>query len=300
MEETKTINLAYRALSDIKYDFYKFPDGETHIKFAEELDRKQDYTVICRITNSEDLWILMQVGHILNTVKVVWDLKILYLMSMRMDRIITFRESFTLELVADAINRMEPRTVYIFHPHSLRTMLEIKNSQYLDNLLPTVVHLEELFYNPWIGEGHTAICYPDKGAYDRYTLDHGFRYRDAGNKPGVIVLKKVRDPETGQIKSIDFDEIKDVSEAVQPKRITVLDDLCDAGGTFVKAAKLLRKRFPHSELFIFVRHMVNPLGIENLAKAYDSVYFTNSYSDFHDVNIPQNVFMYDVFSDMKD
>ena len=298
MEETKTINLAYRALSDIKYDVYKFPDGETHIKFTEELDRKQDYTVICRITNAEDLWILMQVGHILNTVKVVWDLKILYLMSMRMDRIITFRESFTLELVADAINRMEPRTVYIFHPHSLRTMLEIKNSQYLDNLLPTVVHLEELFYNPWIGEGHTAICYPDKGAYDRYTLDHGFRYRDAGNKPGVIVLKKVRDPETGQIKSIDFDEIKDVSEAEQPKRIAVLDDLCDAGGTFVKAAELLRKRFPDSKLFIFVRHMVNPLGIENLAKAYDYVYFTNSYSDFKGVAFPENVFPYDIVSDL--
>ena len=294
METSKTINLVQKGLSEVKYDIIKFPDGETHVKFDEELDRKQSYTVICRITNAEDLWTLMQVGHILNTSKVMWDLKILYLMSMRMDRVISFRESFTLELVAQTINSLHPYAVYVFHPHSIRTMYDIEHCNYLDNSIDSVNNMEEKIYNPWIGEGRTAICYPDKGAYDRYTMDQGFRWRDAANKPAVITLTKVRDVNTGQIKSIEVGNITGLAEGEVPKTITVVDDLCDAGGTFVGAAKVLREKFPTSKINIFVRHMVNPVGVENLSKAYDWVTFTNSHNDFSYETLPGNVNVFDI------
>lgn len=300
METIKKINLISRGLSEVKYDIIKFPDGETHIKFAEELDRKQVYTVICRITNAEDLWILMQVGHILNTVKVVWDLKILYLMSMRMDRIISFRECFTLDLVASMINSLKPYCVYVLHPHSSRTMLLINNCQTLDVFSPSITETEAKIYNPRAGMGKTAICYPDKGACDRYTMDQGFTWRGVVNEPAVITLKKVRDLETGNIKSIEVDNITGLAENEVPTVITVVDDLCDAGGTFIGAAKLLREKFPSAEINIFVRHAVNHIGVINLSENYDKVYLTNSYSSFDGLHIPMNkVVVCDVVSEIS-
>lgn len=51
--------------SDVKYEVIQFPDGEPHI-VLNGIDRKDDLTVVCRVCNPTDLFILMQVGDILN------------------------------------------------------------------------------------------------------------------------------------------------------------------------------------------------------------------------------------------
>lgn len=43
---------------------------------------------------------------------------------------------------------------------------------------------------------------------------------------------------------------------------------------------------------IFVTHMVNPKGIENLSKTFRHVYFTNSYKDWN--NLPENCTIFEV------
>lgn len=52
------------------------------------------------------------------------------------------------------------------------------------------------------------------------------------------------------------------------------------GGTFCGIAEEIRKIKPDASLSIFVTHMVNPRGIENLSKTFDHVWFTNSYKDW--------------------
>ena len=47
------------------YEVISFPDGEKHLKIN-QLDRKEDVEVICRITNSDELFLLMQLSDILN------------------------------------------------------------------------------------------------------------------------------------------------------------------------------------------------------------------------------------------
>jgi len=292
----KTINLIHPNNSDCKYEVITFPDGELHLKFGEELNRKEDYMVVCRITNADDLFLLMQAANILNNIGVVWELRILYLMGMRMDRIISFREPFTLKILTNIINGLGAYSVSVFHPHSNRTLLDIKNGTVCDGCSNELKAIEEGIYNPVIS--NTAICYPDAGAKERYLLD-GFEYRDAQYKPDIITLKKVRDLDTGAIKSIEFEE---TPHTTNYKSITVVDDLCDAGGTFVGAAELLRQTFPEAKLYIFVRHMVNPKGIKNLSEHYDSVYFTNSYRDWDTYSLaplPNNVNIIDVISDLS-
>ena len=68
-----TLNLVNKEKSDISYEIITFPDGEPHIKLI-DLDRKKDVSIICRIANPTDLFILMQVGNILNRQGIIFDI----------------------------------------------------------------------------------------------------------------------------------------------------------------------------------------------------------------------------------
>lgn len=120
------------------------------------------------------------------------------------------------------------------------------------------------------------ILLPDAGAKERYS------YLDCYNP---ITCSKVRDLATGKITDIKIDN----PESITDKPIVILDDLCDGGRTFVEIAKAVRAIKPNVELSIFVNHMVNPKGIENLSKNFNHVWFTNSYKDWQNEILPNNV-----------
>jgi hypothetical protein len=61
----QVLNLIRPEKSSVKYRVIQFPDGEPHI-VLENIDRKDNLSVICRVCNPTDLFILMQVGDILN------------------------------------------------------------------------------------------------------------------------------------------------------------------------------------------------------------------------------------------
>lgn len=72
------LNLIRPEKSDVKYEVIQFPDGEPHI-VLNGIDRKDDLTVVCRICNPTYLFILMQVGDILNRQGILFGLDIVYL-----------------------------------------------------------------------------------------------------------------------------------------------------------------------------------------------------------------------------
>jgi ribose-phosphate pyrophosphokinase len=252
------INLIDLERSEVKYTLTTFPDGEPHIKL-DPIDRKDNYQVVCRITNPNELFILMQVGNILNRQGVEWSLIISYLMSARMDRVISFNEAFTLEIVANIINSLNPAEVELFEVHSDRATKLIHNSH------------NKLLDHDFDG---VTPCYPDHGAYDRY--------HDSLGELGTIILNKKRNLETGKIQSIEFAR----KTACGSSDIWVVDDLCDAGGTFVGSAKLLKEVYPNNKICICVAHLVNPVGLKNLAENFDKVVITNSYKDWDVTEFP--------------
>lgn len=54
-------------------------------------------------------------------------------------------------------------------------------------------------------------------------------------------------------------------------------------------AQLLGFHYPDRERHIYVTHMVNPKGITTLSENYKKVYFTNSYKDWDNEVLPNNV-----------
>lgn len=253
----QTINLIHPEKSEVKFEIIQFPDGEPHFKFTDDLDRKDKYQVECRITNPIDLFIVCQVADILDRLSVQWKLNIYYLMSMRMDRVISFNESFSLKVVADILNLFHPEKVEVLEPHSLRTIKEINNSK-------AVTEIPSFDFSDFI------VVFPDKGAQERYSNMDFSDY--------VVTCNKVRDPNTGKLLSFEITNPEVIERAPAEMPFMVIDDLCDGGGTFVGIANLLKNY--NRKRNITVTHLVNEKGIKNLCENYDDVTVTNSYKDW--------------------
>lgn len=274
------LNLVHPEKSDIDYSISRFPDGEVQITIG-KFDRKHPITVGCRITSAEELFILMQVIDILERQEVVYSLEIFYLMGMRMDRVMDFSRPFTLKIVGDILHNCKANKIVFTEIHSNRIYkLYPQDYRFRD---PSKINYFSLLVNR-IDEEEALntetfqIVFPDEGAYERYgnmINTHSF------NKHSAIKCKKVRDLETGKIQSIEVLN----PQLLDGRPLLIIDDLCDAGGTFIGVAEALRK---HTDVLmdIFVIHMVNPKGIENLSKTYRRVWFTNSYKDWE--NLPEN------------
>ncbi len=247
----------------VGYDVISFPDGEKHLKI-DELDRKNSVRIVSRITNSDDLFLLMQLSDILNRQCVeVEEVVIPYLMTMRCDRLFSFEQPFSLGIVANVINSFKAKIVRIVEPHSYASLRLIERS------FPQWVDYK-------IG-GDFVSCLPDKGSVDRYNSS---RY-----SVSPIICSKVRDVNTGKLSGFRIEAIGGYKEG---DNIVVVDDLCDGGGTFIGIAEELRKLNP-GRLTLSVVHAIQKQGIERVAKVYDEVIISNSYMDWDKIDLPENV-----------
>lgn len=266
-----TIDLRNVNDSDIKYRNQAFPDGEPHITL-EAFDRKEVYKVITRISNPSDLFLLLQVGDILDRAEVEWSLVVTYCMSMRMDRVVHYEEAFSLKIVANMLNSMNFTSATFVEPHSSRLLSLVRNAKAARPMMDKVSIMQNI----------STICYPDHGAMERNSSYVGREF--------CICLKKVRDLEdkNSRIKSLD---IEYSPNEITNNTITIVDDLCDAGGTFCMAADLLRKKYPGVKLSILVTHLVNPVGLKNLCTTFDEVYISDSYKDWDKESTYSNLFV---------
>ena len=262
------LNLVHLEDSDIKYSISRFPDGEVQISLG-DFSHKEQIQVKCRITNAEDLFILMQVLDILDRHEVSYVLSIYYLMGMRMDRVMNFNRPFTLKIVLNSLKNCNADNIEILEPHS---------DIYYDYRFGgkfTELYIEGSPSNT-VWHGYQMVL-PDVGAKERYD----FQYVGT-----ALTCNKVRDLTTGKILEIKIDN----PEVISDKSLLILDDLCDGGDTFCGIAKAFNAlNIPKERLNIAVTHMVNPKGIKNLSENFNHVWFTNSYEDWE--NLPENVTM---------
>ena len=259
------INLINKDKGDIVYDIINFSDGEKHIKFITEINRKDSVKVICRITSMDELFILMQVGDILNRMEVEWALVITYLMGMRMDRVMSFNEAFSLKIVTKTINDMHPDAVFVVEPHSDRTLKLINNSTPLMNRFA-----EAAMTDP---EHNYMIVFPDAGAK--------LRYGEAlENKVPMMTCHKKRDPATGKLSGFGIDNPEVLNEYPECNAFFVIDDLCDGGGTFCGIADQLKELRPDFHRTLAITHAVAARGIYKVMDYYNDLFITNSYADW--------------------
>lgn len=254
------LNLINKEKSDIDYSISRFPDGEVQITLG-EFSHKESIVVKCRITNAEELFILAQIMDILDRHDVLYTVEIYYLMSMRMDRVMDFNRPFSLMIVAKMLKMFKARKIYILEPHSNRLLWDM--SFFRELPCSETWQLKTDFFSTH------QILFPDAGARTRYEKNLNSKYPS-------IFCSKIRDVNTGKLSGFKIENPEDIKY----DQIMIIDDLCDGGGTFCGIASAVREVTPNISLSIFVTHMVNPRGIENLSKTFDHVWFTNSYKDW--------------------
>lgn len=97
------------------------------------------------------------------------------------------------------------------------------------------------------------ICFPDRGAsnrgYDTFGLDS-------------FILDKKRNQSTGEIEGLEYNGTLDL----KAKSVLILDDLCDRGGTFMKACDLL-KYLGVSKVYLFTTHGIYSGGTSIIFEA---------------------------------
>ena len=264
------LNLVHEEKSDIKYKIGRFPDGEPTFETLSDLGQHIDCVeILTRITCMDDLFILSLACDILERWEIKCDVKISYLLTQRMDRVMNMNRPFSLKTMIKFLATLNIYRLYIYEVHSKVTnnlYFSIKRKVMFSNGMCNLIHLFKT--NETL---NATVVFPDQGAAKRYQ-DY-FRYKDA------VCFEKVRDLESGKI--LDIKPTDDISPIRNKKRFFIIDDLCDGGSTFIKIKEYLTNTFGNDiQVDIVVYHIVNQKGIERLLENFDNVYTTNSYSDW--------------------
>lgn len=115
------------------------------------------------------------------------------------------------------------------------------------------------------------LIYVDKGASQRIgALKSLFNF----NNYNEIFCEKKRNLITGEILSLEIE-----CEDLENLPCIIIDDLVDAGGSFINCIKKLQTIKGYTESYLIVTHGIFSKGIEPLAKYFKRIYCTNSYKD---------------------
>jgi ribose-phosphate pyrophosphokinase len=243
------------------YDFksFIFPGGEAHIKLQLV---QQPVRLSTRIKKTDDFMLLLLATDALKRMGVK-DIQVLmpYLPYARQDRVMVEGEPLSVKVIADIINSQGYSKVTVYDPHSDVAMALINNSRAIPNydFVSSVI------------EDDSLIISPDAGAYKKI-----FKLCDEINYKGQIVLcNKIRDVNTGFIKSITVDQ-----GDLLGKDCYIIDDICDGGGTFNLLARELKLR-NCGKVFLVVSHGIFSVGLKELCDNLDHIYTTNSFMDIN-------------------
>lgn len=191
------------------------------------------------------------------------SLEMPYLPYARQDRVCNPGEALSVKVVADFINSLGFKNVYVWNIHSDVGVALINNLRHV-NLNNAAYRLVNVFHN----KDTTVLVSPDAGAMKK-TLDFAKQY---GYK-NVICADKSRDVLTGNITGINVRNIsiKDLSMF----NLLVLDDICDGGRTFIELAKAINDLSSCQSLSLYVTHGIFSAGTKELAKHYNRIYTSN-------------------------
>ena len=201
-----------------------FPNNELLLKTDYLNTLEEPFNINFSFYNNQDiLELLFVLAHLDDIHQTNYDLYIHYMPYSRMDR----NENgncFSLKHICSLLNKfvVNACNVYIVEPHSDVT-LKLLNAERINVITPLMKHI--LLKHPDIN----MICYPDKGAKQRF--------QDDEVELPVVFCNKVRDFDTGNIIGLELDG--DIN--VKDKNILILDDLCSKGGTFYHTANKLKE-----------------------------------------------------------
>jgi len=189
------------------------------------------------------------------------DLSLGYIPYARQDRVCYVGEAFSAEVMANLINSMEFKVVYVEDPHSNVITNLIKNCRIKSQLACFSETMPK-------GAKYDYIIAPDKGATEKAK-------RIASSlQTGFLQANKIRNPDTGNIEGIELEKAVDLTG----RSVIIVDDICDGGRTFIELSKSLKPYSDHynpATIDLYITHGIFSKGKEILLECFDNIYTHN-------------------------
>lgn len=221
-----------------------FPDNTSQVwKLSPKTFKFGHAKVRWEFSHEGEFMHLAQLKDLLDFYRVPASLELPYLPYGRQDKLVGNETTFALRTFMTMLNRLHFDSVQIEDPHSEIALLHITNS--------SAVYPREKLYDAMTQTDSDLVCYPDKGAREKYSKV----YPTFQNM--VIYGDKVRDQLSGQITS--YKVIGDPAG----KSVMIVDDICDGGMTFKMLAQDLLAAGA-KEVNLFVSHGIFSRGVRTL------------------------------------
>jgi phosphoribosylpyrophosphate synthetase len=233
-------------LNKIPVNVTMFPDNTSQVWKVEGAELDNLNVIEWEFDHEGELFHLVQLVDLLRDYGINdIGLTVPFLPYGRQDKDISNESTFALRSFAKVINRLHLNFVETLDAHSLVGKECIEGfwsrspSEYI---LKTISHLGDV----------TAICYPDKGAFDRYS-------KMLPEWDNCFVCEKVRDQKTGEITGMEWVRRAKSLEG----NVLIIDDICDGGRTFTEAAlKLLYNGI--DKVYLYTTHGIYSRGLQVL------------------------------------
>lgn len=240
----KILDLTAPERSDIRYQRFSFPDGQPHFELPhpEDIGTLERVEVLCRIRSAADIVDVGLAMDVLLASSLAFDqisrsisLNVAYMLGARMDRRISPRHPFTLNVISDLLKVAAHGAdrVRVLDPHSPETLRQLYDERDSESPMRAEAippdRLVKLALEHF-GDDATIVI-PDAGAVTRTTAI----VERLGLKNAIARCVKKRDSATGKLSGFALEE-----GDVAGKDCLIVDDLCDGGGTFSGIAEVLR------------------------------------------------------------
>lgn len=253
---------------EIAVETGRFPDGAVWAKVVGTLPVTASLLQIraAAMKNMDDF---MLVAQVVEAVRHCCDvrfshLELPWLPYARQDRHMQPGDSLALKVFARQLNQLAFDKVWVLDPHS-------EAAAAIDNLVAIPQErclLQSETLADALRKRELQLVAPDAGALKKIHA-----VAQAVGAEGFATLTKQRNVVTGELTGFRL-----VDGDVKGKAVLIVDDLCDAGGTFIGSAQVLRDAGARS-VSLYVTHGIFSRGVENLLnQGIDRIYTTTSFA----------------------
>lgn len=238
------------------FEFTQYPAGERHVRIKEHmLFTLYGPIVATKVRNFDDLMMIRTANEILkhNGLTSTWVIP--YFPFARHDRRNDAYDGLELKI---AMELMEDVTLTIIDPHSdvAGQLRHISQGAVVD-----LMHEHGLF-----DVDNPLVVIPDNGATKK-------AYQWLTDDLPYVQGYKTRDVKTGKLSGFGVMD----AEKVEGSDVIIIDDICDAGGTFLGLADVLLGHGANS-LKLAVTHGLFTKGLDKLSDSFQEIWTLDCYT----------------------
>lgn len=187
-----------------------------------------------------------------------------YLPDARADRIFEPGNCLPIRVLANRLAHLGIKEIECADPHSNEVVKMIESN----GIKVNVISQKECFKNTVFDEFDYVVA-PDKGSTEKA--------KEIGLYYGVPVIQaeKVRDISTGRIKEVSLK----TEFNLEDKRVIIVDDICDGGGTFIPLGEKL-KSLGCSSVELYVTHGIFSKGLDIFKDKFDKIHAYNHVGNY--------------------